>query len=42
MFLVTETMPSGYITINITDTSNVLKFIKNKTAILTINQTGGL
>jgi len=42
VFLVTETMPAGYITINITGTSNVLKFIDNKTAFLTDSQTGGL
>jgi len=42
VFLVTEIMPAGYITINITGISNILKFIKNKTACLTINQTGGL
>lgn len=42
LFLVAETMLADYITINITGTSNVLKFIENKTAFLTTNQTGGL
>jgi len=41
-FWVTETAPADYITINITAIFNILKFNRNKTAILTINQTGGL
>jgi len=42
VFLVAETTPAGYITINMTAIFNILKFNRNKTYLLTTNQTGGL